>query len=46
MKKKWLFRGLSVIGLTAMAVLLMIAPVLANTTTNNYTAHTSHSDDK
>src|SRR5208283_5274250 len=33
MKKTWLFRGLSVIGLIAMAVLLMISPVLANTTT-------------
>jgi hypothetical protein len=33
MKKSWLFRGLGVIGLIAMAVLLMISPVLANTTT-------------
>ena len=40
MKKKWLFRSLSVIGLTAMAVLLMIAPVLANTTTTTTTPPT------
>ena len=33
MKKSWLFRGAGVIGLTAMAILLMISPVLANTTT-------------
>jgi hypothetical protein len=33
MKKSWLFRGAGVIGLVAMAILLMISPVLANTTT-------------
>ena len=33
MKKKWLFTSLSVIGLVAMAILLVISPVLANTTT-------------
>ena len=33
MKESWLFRGAGVIGLVAMAILLMISPVLANTTT-------------
>ncbi|MGP8079536.1 MAG: hypothetical protein ACLPVI_03395 [Dehalococcoidales bacterium] len=33
MKKSCLFRGAGVIGLVAMAILLMISPVLANTTT-------------
>lgn len=40
MKKKWLIRGLGVIGLTAMAILLMISPVLANTTTTTTTPPT------
>ena len=41
MKKSWLFRGLSIIGGVAMAILLMIAPVLANTTTTTTTPPTS-----
>ena len=40
MKKSWLFRGLSIIGGVAMAILLMIAPVLANTTTTTTTPPT------
>jgi len=46
MKKSWLFRGAGVIGLTAMAILLMISPVLANTTTTTTPPTAAHNDDK
>ena len=47
MKKSWLFRGLGVIGLTAMAI---SADDIASSGQydyyHNYTAHAAHSDDK